>query len=270
MAENKRVISIENRIPELKKYRKKKLVRHLAILIGIFVILIAITLYFLSPLSKLDKIAVSGNKQLTENEVRKESGLEVGEFVLGIRNGKTEDRLKKNTLIKDATVSKEGLNDVQINITEFKTIGYQQQGGKYYDVLESGIMLTDQPRQFPIGNDLLFQNFKNGKTLEKMVAQINKLPKDVVSSISEVIYSPTKSDQNHIELYMNDGNQVSADISTFAEKMQHYPAIVAQLAKGQKGVIDIEVGSYFQSYYQQNAEKKAAEEAAKEKKETNE
>ncbi|MBC8831218.1 cell division protein FtsQ/DivIB, partial [Escherichia coli] len=40
--------------------------------------------------------------------------------------------------------------------------------------------------------------------------------------------------------------------------------------KGQKGVIDIEVGSYFQSYYQQNAEKKAAEEAAKEKKETNE
>ncbi|EJI6715341.1 cell division protein FtsQ/DivIB, partial [Listeria innocua] len=39
MAENKRVVSIENRIPELKKYRKKKLIRHLAILIGIFAIL---------------------------------------------------------------------------------------------------------------------------------------------------------------------------------------------------------------------------------------
>lgn len=129
-------------------------------------ILIAITLYFLSPLSKLDKIAVSGNKQLTENEVRKESGLEIGEFVIGISNGKTEDTLK-NTLIKDATVSKEGINDVQINITEFKTIGYQQQDGKYYDVLESGIMLTDQPRQFPIGNDLLFQNFKTVKHLRK-------------------------------------------------------------------------------------------------------
>ncbi|EAD5840928.1 TPA_asm: cell division protein FtsQ/DivIB [Listeria innocua] len=270
MAENKRVVSIENRIPELKKYRKKKLIRHLAILIGIFAILILITLYFLSPLSKLDKIAVSGNKQLTENEVRKESGLTSGEFVLGISNGKTEDKLEKNTLIKNATVSKDGLNDVKINITEYKTIGYQQNDGKYYDVLENGTMLTDQPRQFPIGNDLLFQNFKNGKTLEKMVAQINKLPKDVVNSISEVIYSPTKTDQNHIELYMNDGNQVSADISSFADKMQHYPAIVAQLAKGQKGVIDIEVGSYFQSYYQQNAEKKAAEEKAAEKKKENE
>ncbi|MBC1884219.1 cell division protein FtsQ/DivIB [Listeria seeligeri] len=260
MAENRRVVSIENRIPELKKYRKKKLIRHLAILIGIFAILILITLYFLSPLSKLDEIGVSGNKQLTENEVRKESGLSIGEFVLGISNSKTEDTLEKNTLIKKATVSKEGLNNVQINITEFKTIGYQENDGKYYDVLESGVLLTDQPRQFPIGNDLLFQNFKNGKILKNMVDQINQLPNDVVSSISEVIYSPTKSDNNHIELYMNDGNKVSATISTFAEKMQHYPSIVAQLSKGQKGVIDIEVGSYFQSYYQQNAEKKAAEE----------
>lgn len=71
-------------------------------------ILIAITLYFLSPLSKLDKIAVSGNKQLTENEVRKESGLEIGEFVIGISNGKTEDTLKKIPLLKMLPFLKKG------------------------------------------------------------------------------------------------------------------------------------------------------------------
>ena len=49
-------------------------------------------------------------------------------------------------------------------------------------------------------------------------------------------------------LYMNDGNEVSATIRTFAEKMVHYPAIVSQLEPYQRGVINLEVGSYFKAF----------------------
>ena len=44
---------------------------------------------------------------------------------------------------------------------------------------------------------------------------------------------------------MDDGYEVRAIISTFAEKMAYYPEITAQLHAYEKGVIDMEVGTFF-------------------------
>ncbi|WP_239254622.1 cell division protein FtsQ/DivIB [Listeria ilorinensis] len=256
MAENRKVVSIEKRIPELKKYRRKKLIRHLAILIGFFAILILITLYFISPYSKVDTIYVSGNRQLTEDEVRKASGIKQGEYVFAINSSNVSDQLEKNELIKKAKVEKSGINDYRITITENKTVGYEEKDGGYYDILENGVMLDNKKTSFPIGNEPLFVGFKNGQVLKDMVSQLNKLDEDIQGAISEIHLEPTDSDPEHIRLYMNDGNQVVASINSFADKMQYYPSIAAQLNEGQRGVIDMEVGSYFQSYYKQNEEKK--------------
>ncbi|EUJ32079.1 cell division protein FtsQ [Listeria floridensis FSL S10-1187] len=257
MAKNKKVVSIENRIPELKKYRKKKLVRQLVLLIGFFTLLILITLYFLSPLSKVGTIYVTGNRELTEQEVRTASGIEKGDYVIAINNRNTVSEIKKNPLIKKATVTKRGFNEIEISITEYKTIGYEPKNGFYYDILENGKLLTDSSRKFPIGNRVLFVRFKNGELLTKMVKEWQKLPSEVQSAVSEIHLEPKKSDPEHLLLYMNDGNQVSATIESFSEKMIYYPSIAAQLNPGQKGVIDLEVGAYFESYYKQNQSEKA-------------
>ncbi|MBC1887208.1 cell division protein FtsQ/DivIB [Listeria booriae] len=255
---NKKIVSIESRIPELKKYRKKKLVRHMSIIISIFVLLILITLYFLSPLSKVQRIYVDGNKQVDEQTVLKEGDLNLDEFVFGLRKSKSADALEQNPLIKKATVELQGLNTLRVHVTENKTIGYQEKDGKYYDVLETGKLLTTQPKEFPIGNNPIFSNFKNGTVLKDMVSQLMDLPEGVLLSISEIHFAPTKSDDEHIKLYMNDGNEVSATINTFAEKMSHYPSIVAQLKTDQKGIIDLEIGSYFRTYLKDKEEKAAS------------
>jgi len=52
---------------------------------------------------------------------------------------------------------------------------------------------------------------------------------------------------------MNDGNEVSATIRTFAKKMSHYPSIIGQLDPNQKGIINLEVGSFFKSYESEGA-----------------
>ncbi|MBC1457535.1 cell division protein FtsQ/DivIB [Listeria newyorkensis] len=257
MASNKKIVSIENRIPELKKYRKKKLIRHMSILISIFVLLILITLYFLSPLSKVQRIYVDGNHQVDEQTILTEGDLNLDAFVFGINKSKSTEALEKNPLIKKATIELQGLNTLRVHITENKTIGYQGKNGQYFDILETGKLLTTQPKQFPIGNNPIFSGFKNGQVLEDMVAQLNQLPEGVLLSISEIHFAPTKSDDEHISLYMNDGNQVSATISTFAEKMAHYPSIVAQLKDDQKGIIDLEIGSYFRTYLKDKEEKAA-------------
>ena len=43
-------------------------------------------------------------------------------------------------------------------------------------------------------------------------------------------------------------------LRTFAEKMAHYSSIVSQLLPDQKGVINLEVGSYFKAYEQEGDE----------------
>lgn len=256
MAENRRVISMESRVPELKKYRRKKLLRHLTILVSFFALLILITVYFLSPLSKLSVIYVEGNKQLTEQDVKDQSDLEIGEYIFAINKKQVAAHLKKNKLVKKATVTQQGLNRIQLHIEEYQTIGYEQKDGSYYDILENGILLKNQSRKFPIGNSLLFKNFQNGSLLKSLIKEVGQLPDDVRESISEIIYEPTKTDKKHIHLFMNDGNQVQATIYSFADKMKHYPQIVSQLQEGQKGTIDLEVGTIFESYYQQNKQKK--------------
>lgn len=47
---------------------------------------------------------------------------------------------------------------------------------------------------------------------------------------------------------MNDGYEVRAVIQTLAEKLDYYPSIVAQIANLEKGVIDLEVGSYYRPF----------------------
>ncbi|MBC1935517.1 cell division protein FtsQ/DivIB [Listeria grandensis] len=254
---NKKIVSIESRIPELKKYRKKKLIRHMSILISAFVLLILITLYFLSPLSKVARIYVDGNHQVDEKTILAEGNLNLDEFIFALNKSKSASKLEENPLIKKATIELQGFNTLRVHITENQTVGYQEKEGQYFDILETGKLLTTQPKQFPIGNSPIFSNFKNGTALKDMVSQLNKLPEGVRLSISEVHFAPTKSDDEHIRLYMNDGNEVSATIATFAEKMAHYPSIVAQLKADQKGIIDLEIGSYFRTYLKDKEEKAA-------------
>ncbi|MEM5595694.1 cell division protein FtsQ/DivIB [Niallia circulans] len=78
------------------------------------------------------------------------------------------------------------------------------------------------------------------------------------NAISEVRYTPRNTDKWRVTVYMNDGNQVLASLSSFSDKMQHYPSIISQLNTDKKGVIDLEVGSYFKAF-DSEGEKKSEE-----------
>ena len=78
-----------------------------------------------------------------------------------------------------------------------------------------------------------------------MTAQLLKMDEDVYHLISEIIFAGDEKDSDSITVYMDDGFEVRAFISTFAEKMAYYPDITAQLNSYEKGVIDMEVGTFF-------------------------
>ena len=97
----------------------------------------------------------------------------------------------------------------------------------------------------------LFIDFSDDKLRKKIVKQLAKLKPEVLALISQINSNATESDPYGIVLYMNDGYEVRAEISTFASKLNYYPSIVAQIEKEEvyeKGIIDIEVGSYYRPF----------------------
>lgn len=69
----------------------------MSILISIFVLLILITLYFLSPLSKVQRIYVDGNHQVDEQTILTEGNLNLEAFVFGINKSKSIASLEKKS-----------------------------------------------------------------------------------------------------------------------------------------------------------------------------
>lgn len=246
--EKGKVISIEDRIPKLKKIRKRKANRRLIILLSLFFILMGCVLYFLSPLSHVKTVEVSGNRYLTDEQIIKLSDLNNQQSIWKVDTAQTAAHIKENPEIKTAKIVPVFPNSLKITVTEYNKMAYLFKENHFYPILENGKILDGlESTEIPVFAPVLI-NFKEGAVLKQLLKELKKLPDDIQNSISEIHNSPTKTDPYHITMYMNDGFEVSATSLTLADKMVHYPAIVSQLDPQVKGVIDLEVGSYFKAY----------------------
>ena len=249
-----KIVSIEDRIPKLKHQRRKKANRRLIMLLALFFILIAGIIYFQSPLSKVKEITVSGNHSYTSEQIVEKSGLSLEFNIWKVNRGEIEKKLEKIEEIENATVNVKLPNTVGIKVEEYDRLAYISKGKSFYPVLENGhILWKKQIEEIPVNAPILI-GFKEGKVLDEMLASLEELPEVVINSISEIHSKPVKTDKYLIKLYMNDGFEVNATLRTFSEKMAHYPSIVSQLDPEKKGVIDLEVGSYFKAYEAEEAE----------------
>lgn len=246
--EKGKVVSLEDRIPKLKQQRRRKANRRLILLLFIFFTLIVIVAYIQSPLSKIRDITVKGNEFYSKTEIIQKTELLKNTNIWKVKDKVISGKLERLPEIKKASVKIKWPNSLEIQITEHKKLAYLKKGSIYSPVLESGTILENRKTgKVPINAPILL-GFKEGKVLNKLLTELGELPNPVLNSVSEIHYAPNKTDRYHISLYMNDGFEVSATIKSFSEKMSHYPSIISQLDPNKKGVIDLEVGSFFKAY----------------------
>lgn len=246
---DKKTKSLENTLPKLKKQRQKKLITRLITLILLFSFAILIVVYFISPLSKVDIVSVSGTKEVADQEIIDVSQISSGDGLWEIFFERKE--ISKKVLfelpqVKTMEIDFSGLNDYTIKVEEYQTVAYLVEDNKYYNILENG-KIVNESRKVSIGNPPIFKNFEENKALKAMIEQYQLLNENIQNSISEIEYIPSEVDEYLIKLYMNDGNQVIASIPSFAEKMIYYPDMVKKIGD-QKGTINIEVGAYFSPF----------------------
>ncbi|MBQ6445988.1 FtsQ-type POTRA domain-containing protein [Cytobacillus oceanisediminis] len=245
-----KVVSLEDRIPKLKEQRRKKANRRLIFLLLLFFLIIVCVIYFQSPLSHVKNIEITGNHLYTYEDLEKMSGINSNTNIWTIKKDKLAEKLKDTGGIKSAKISIAIPNTVHIDVKEYRKIAYFEVKNKFIPLLENGDMLhdramTNSPYDAPIIKDM---KSEDERVITKIGEELSNLSAEVYNAISEIRYTPKNTDKWHVTIYMNDGNQVLASLSSFSDKMKHYPSIIAQLNTDKKGVIDLEVGSYFKAF----------------------
>lgn len=247
MAE-KKIVSIEDRIPKLKEARKKKANRRLVTYLSIFFLLIAMILYLQSSFSNVHHIKVNGNIHLDKETIISLSGITKEDNYWKVDGEKVASKMEEHIEIKSVQVDKKFPTSVHISVNEYQRVGYLRNKGVYFPILENGNKLTSYELKAPKGDAPLLLGWEKQTYLEEMTKELRQLPKSVTQLISEVHWTPTEKNPYKIHLYMNDGYEVVASIRNFSNNMRTYPSIVSQLDKEEKGIIHIDVGAYFERY----------------------
>ncbi|MEH7502420.1 cell division protein FtsQ/DivIB [Neobacillus drentensis] len=253
--EKGKIVALEDRIPKLKEQRRRKANKRLVLLLILFFTMIVVIAYSQSPLSHVKTITINGNGVYSAEEIIKQSGLSNNTNIWKINKEETVSKLQRLSEIKEAEIEIHWPNTVIIQVKEHKRIAYLKQANNFFPVVENGEILKSRAaKKIPVNSPILFE-FKKGAALNQLVKELEKLPSEISNSISEIHFTPKKTDPYHISLFMNDGFEVSATLRSFSEKMVHYPSIISQLDPNKKGIIDLEVGTFFKAFEPEVEEK---------------
>ena len=238
-----KVIDIEERIPSMREKRRRRTNRKFIFMLSIFAIALLVILYFQSPFSKINNVTVNGADLHDREFYIETSGLLKDKPFWGFSTKKTEKLLENIETVKNVSVSRKWIHDIEIKIIEWETIGYIEKDGQFSLLLENGETFLSNELK-PSDKAPILNGFNNSESRKKMTKQLLKLEKNVFQLISEIIMNEEHG-LTDLTVFMVDGYEVRAMIPTFAEKMAYYPEITAQLHDHEKGVIDMEVGTFF-------------------------
>ncbi|GAA0294272.1 cell division protein FtsQ [Gracilibacillus halotolerans] len=238
MAERK-IVSLEDRIPKLKQERRKRANRKLIIYLTIFFLLIFIVVYLQSPLSTVQEIKITGNNWVEEQEVKEVAQLEGTENFWEISTKEIEQQLATLPTIQSVNVRRSFPHILVINIEEWAHVGYVQIEEELKPLLENGNVLdhVSERNQF---SDLPFiYGVEDNDTLNELANQLSEMPTFISDLISEIYWVPQEVYPYQIRMYMTDGFELLTSLNGLSNNLSQYPSIVNQLDTN-KGILKID------------------------------
>ena len=130
--------SLEDKLPKLKEKRRKKMYRRLVSLLFLFSFAILIVVYFITPLSKVDQVSVSGTKEVTDQAIIDASQIRSGDSLWEtfFSRNKIETTVKKQLpQVKSMKLKFNSINSYELVVSEYKTVASLEKGDEYYNIL---------------------------------------------------------------------------------------------------------------------------------------
>ncbi len=229
---------------KVKKFSFKRLIILLLIL---YVLIYSLYYIFRMPIKN---IYIKGTTLITDNEIITAAGIKNYPSIFKVTNHQMKKKLKSIPLVKDVKVKKNLFGKLTLEISEYKILFYNLNTQKI--VLEGNVEIEDDNSYKGIPTLI---NYVPDHIYKKLLKAILKVDSDVLSSISEIEYSPSKSNEEMIDetrfiLRMNDTNTVYANLINI-KNLNHYEEIYSTL-NNQKGNLYLDSSNeenfYFQAY----------------------
>ncbi len=229
---------------KVKKFSFKRLI---ILLLVLYILVYSLYYIFKMPIKN---IYIKGTNLITDNEIINAAEIKDYPSIFKITSRSIKKKLKKIPLVKDVKVKKNIFGKLTLEIDEYKILFYNLNNKKI--VLEGNIEIEDN--NIYKGVPTLI-NYVPDHIYKKLTKAILKIDDDVLSSISEIEYSPSKSNEEVIDetrfiLRMNDTNTVYANLINI-KNLNHYEEIYSTL-NNQKGSLYLDSSNeenfYFQSY----------------------
>lgn len=225
----------------MKKNKKKKKLNIIKLLV--FILIFYIIIYSIYSLlnMKIRNIVIKGNTYLKDYEIIEQANIKEYPPMLTLNKNKTINKLKELDLISDATIKKSFDFTLTIEVVEKKII--LEYDNNYY--LSDGSKIKGSY----LGTPTLVNYVPEG-TLKKFLNEMGKLDYDIINSISEIEYSPTKNSDGNITdedifiFKMNDGMIVYISTDKI-DIMNKYQKIYASLGD-KKGILHLDKGNYLE------------------------
>lgn len=214
-----------------KKRRKKRRMRRIR-LVGVILVIVLIVSFFISDLSKIQSIKITGNALLTSDEIVESLSIKVHQsFTFFNTSSGIKSDVEDVPFIKSAKVNKDLLGRVNIEVTETTPAGYASINNILYVFDDQGDVKEDK-------NNTLLQyvqrtpklnNFDDDH-LKQFIKEYVKIPSVVRNKISDINYAPAPGDDDRCEFYMNDGKVLYVRTSKMAQQLadDNYAKKIAQ------------------------------------------
>lgn len=241
--------SFVDKLPKIMEQRKKTLIRRLTLLISVMGIAALLMIYYVSPFSKLEQVAVVGNNLTNQEDIIQSANFQLNKDIWTQYFGRKvniEDIKKRNPRVKDVSLQIKKINEFELNVTEYQTIAYSLEDNQYYPVLENGTVLSEVVSEKNESLPVLI-DFENDSKLLTDMLDIYYGSDDIIqNNIESIQATPRESNPYSVVLNMKDGNQVIGSIIDLSDKLIYYPDIVAEMTEN--GIIDMEAGIYSAPY----------------------
>lgn len=248
---------------KIKKIKKIKVTGIVLILFIVVVIYLVINTVLTLPIKQ---IYITGTTNISDNEIILDCGIKDYPPIYKLKIRKMKETILNNPLVKSVKIKRNIFGKLTINIDEEKVLFLNRANNTLVIAPDKEIPNTYEYTKLPI-----LINYVPDEIYEQLINGLYKVDYDIVASISEIEYSPSKNkdgeiiDNTRFYLRMNDGNAVIMNVVNI-KRLNSYNTIFASIGD-QKGTMHLdsifEESIYFKSFELEKQE--LAEQANKDK-----
>lgn len=212
----------ENHKLRRKIERRRRNLRIFALVVSVLIFAVAGWLYTLAPLSKIKAYTLSGNNVLSD-----ESIAEKMDAVLDTWNALNDGPaiasvIKEEGIVKELSLSYPKVNELLIEIEEYKVLAYLLDSGQF--LLENETLYTPSGTNVSSWGYLMVNGYTSEVHATRLAKELKALDFDLSGIVSEFIQEAKSYDESYAHLVMYDGIHVYTSLSSL-EVLRHYKDI---------------------------------------------